>query len=106
DCSFAVTVCMRAELNGTISKSGAAVAGSPNLFTFLNTSALKTGLYSYADGSGNQTQEVGPYPADMSKRNAFRGPGIWNLDGGIYKNFKVTEKLRLQIRGELYNVFN
>ncbi len=102
DCTNALTVCMRAEKNGTIAKSGAAVAGSPNLFTFLNTSALKTGLYSDANGF----VETGPYPSDMSKRNEFRGPGFWNLDGGIYKNFSLTENVKMQIRGELYNVFN
>ena len=102
DCSFARTVCMRAELNGAISKSGAPVPGSPNLFTYLNTSALQTGLYSTINGD----QEVGPYPADMSRRNAFRGPGFWNIDGGLYKNIKLRENVRLQLRGEFYNIFN
>lgn len=42
----------------------------------------------------------------MSGRNAFRGPGKYNLDLGIYKTTKVTERLSLQLRGELYNAFN
>ena len=42
----------------------------------------------------------------MAKRNSFRGPGFWNLDGGIYKTFHLTERYSLQFRGEMYNVFN
>jgi len=42
----------------------------------------------------------------MNARNAFRGPGYWNLDFGIYKLFFLSERFRLQFRGELYNAFN
>jgi hypothetical protein len=42
----------------------------------------------------------------MSKRNQFRGPGFWNLDAGLYKNFQITERTRFQLRFEAYNVFN
>jgi hypothetical protein len=52
------------------------------------------------------TSDVGPFPSFMSGRNAFRGPGRWNLDLGIYKNFDVTERVDLQFRGELYNALN
>ena len=42
----------------------------------------------------------------MSKRNAFYGPGFWNVDTGIYKSIHFTERVSLQLRGELFNVFN
>jgi hypothetical protein len=42
----------------------------------------------------------------MTKRNAFRGPGFWNFDFGVYKNIPLTENTRIQLRGEMYNVFN
>jgi outer membrane receptor protein involved in Fe transport len=47
-----------------------------------------------------------PYPANMSGRNGFVGPNNWNLNLGIYKNFKITERWTLQFRNEWYNVFN
>ena len=50
--------------------------------------------------------DFGPYPKGMSARNAFRGPGFWNLDLGIYKNIKITERTKVQFRGELFNAFN
>lgn len=96
DCTNQRTVCMRAELNGPVTYTHNSTG------TFLDTSQLQTGLYITRNGD----VEVGPYPADMSRRNAFRGPHFWNIDGGIYKSFSLTEKVKLQLRGEVYNVFN
>lgn len=39
-------------------------------------------------------------------RNSFRGPGFWNFDFGVLKNFGITERVRLQFRTEFFNVFN
>ncbi len=46
------------------------------------------------------------WPANMTGRNSFRGPGAWNTNLGIYKHVKLTERLALQLRGEAYNLFN
>lgn len=43
-----------------------------------------------------------PYP----ERNQYFGPGYWNLDANIFKNFKLTERFTVQFRAELYNIFN
>lgn len=50
--------------------------------------------------------DFGPYPANMTRRNAFRGPGAWNDDLAIGKNFKLTERFNLQFRAEGFNIFN
>jgi hypothetical protein len=50
--------------------------------------------------------DFGPYPAGMIGRNAFRGPGAWNLDSAVSKNFKLTERLGLTFRAEGFNIFN
>jgi hypothetical protein len=39
-------------------------------------------------------------------RNILRGDGIGNLDFGVINNTVMTEKHRIQIRGEFYNVTN
>ena len=49
---------------------------------------------------------VGPFPAEMTRRNAFRGPGYWNMDAGLYKRIRFSEKYSLQLRLEAFNVFN
>jgi hypothetical protein len=39
-------------------------------------------------------------------RNTFVGPGYWAVDTSIFKNFRLSERLRLQFRAEAFNVFN
>jgi Carboxypeptidase regulatory-like domain len=39
-------------------------------------------------------------------RNTFVGPGYWAVDTSIFKTFQLSERLRLQIRAEAFNVFN
>ncbi len=46
------------------------------------------------------------FPSNMLRRNAFKGPNVWNWDMGVYKNFKITERVNLQLRGEFYNILN
>ncbi len=107
DCSQAnLTTCIRAELNGPVNFSGngrGTDIGTPNRFNYINLSGLVPSTFVDPFSGGT---EVGPFPADMSRRNAFRGPGFWNVDAGLYKTISVTEKYRLQIRGEFYNIFN
>ena len=58
------------------------------------------------NAGGNCVSDFGPYPAAMNGRNAFRGPGYWNINLGIYKSFFLSERFTLQFRGEFYNLFN
>ena len=37
-------------------------------------------------------------------RNALRGPGAYNIDLNAIKNFRLTERHRLQVRAELFNL--
>jgi hypothetical protein len=39
-------------------------------------------------------------------RGVIRGPGRNNWNTSIFKNFRITEKLRAQFRAEAYNAFN
>ena len=39
-------------------------------------------------------------------RNTILGPGNWNLDAALWRSFPLTERLRLDIRGEGFNVLN
>jgi hypothetical protein len=44
-------------------------------------------------------------PGDVS-RNAFSGPGFANVDLSVFKNITFTERLKLQLRAEMFNLFN
>ena len=50
--------------------------------------------------------DFGPWPANFTGRNYFHSPGSWNLDLGMYKNTRITERATLQLRLEAYNAFN
>jgi outer membrane receptor protein involved in Fe transport len=108
DCTFFNSACSRAILSGPVNFKGSinhdsiGVAGTPNRYNYIGLSGLTPG--EFIDGIGQA--ENPPFPANMSKRNAFRAPGVWNLDGALYKNFRVTEGKSIQLRFEVYNAFN
>jgi hypothetical protein len=39
-------------------------------------------------------------------RNILFGPGVRNLDGSLFRSFRVKEKVNLQFRWEVFNVTN
>ncbi len=41
-----------------------------------------------------------------SGRNILRGPGLFNVDVSIARDFRFTERMRLQFRSEAFNLFN
>lgn len=58
----------------------------------------------------NPTAFVAPSPTSFQvgneKRGAMIGPGFNRLDTGLFRNFKITERVAFQLRGEGYNVLN
>jgi hypothetical protein len=39
-------------------------------------------------------------------RNIFRGPDFVDWDGSLGKSWNLTERLKLQLRAEIFNVLN
>jgi hypothetical protein len=39
-------------------------------------------------------------------RNTVRGPGMFNLDASVFRNFKITERVSFQIRAEMFGATN
>lgn len=119
DCDNAVSICPRWSPGGaTYATTGSNVTAiGPNTFNYMqlpNTGGTIAGL---ADSLQVPNQSVfcstvaggDPYTcsgAPMIGRNPFRGPGYWNLNLVIAKNFKVTERVGMQLRGEMYDMFN
>jgi outer membrane receptor protein involved in Fe transport len=83
---------------------------TPNSFGYLDLQAAgnldaQTLFPDMAVCTGLRYTGTCSYPP-MLGRNHFYGPSNWNLDFGVYKNFKITEQFTMQFRGELYNIFN
>src|SRR5262249_35002113 len=56
---------------------------------------------------GTQTFFCIPRPGQAgSGRNLAQGPNFWNLDAGLTKSFKLTERFNLQMRAVFFNVLN
>jgi hypothetical protein len=41
-----------------------------------------------------------------SGRNILRGPGVFNLDGSVFRNFRVRESVGFEVRMEMFGVTN
>jgi hypothetical protein len=75
-------------------------AGAINDFTILTLPAANH--FSGFDG----ISDFGPYPANMTQRNNFAGPGAWTFDLSLAKSFAITERVSLQFRAEGFNILN
>ena len=79
---------------------------------------FSTGISSVTDGNSKQRYRQWFNPAAFEQPAAYtygnvgpflpsnRGPGYQQWDISILKNFPITERVRLQFRGELFNAFN
>lgn len=107
DCTAGFYYCARAIDNVGMDKNATSGtdAGSPNLFNMLDLTPIAGDAGSYVNPI-TETSDFGPYPASMTERNAFRGPGAWNVDLGLSKRFRFGDRYALQLRFEAYNVFN
>lgn len=109
DCSLiAFEVCPRLFQVGPISRDGSgsrgAIAGVVNQFSIINVAP--TSFDSTYRDPITGLSEFGPFPKTMTARNFFRGPGLWNVDFGVHKSTRITERITAQFRAEFLNAFN
>ncbi len=118
DCGYAYGICARQldGANGTytpLAPSGDAI-NYINSFNYFNPAAY-TPYTATVNGNlvGGGVADVPSctngscaFPSNMVGRNAFRTPNFYNVNLGIYKTFTLTERFKLQLRGEAYNLFN
>jgi Carboxypeptidase regulatory-like domain/TonB dependent receptor len=110
------------QLNGiTIAQSGLPftvnVSGDPANIGSSSGAAQRPnqiGPMSTNCGSGHITNCIDPsafaqpaaYTFGSLGRNTLRGPGLVNFDFSIFKNFAMTERARIQLRAESFNILN
>ena len=79
------------------------VNAGPNTYNILDFS--KIAVSEYINPTTGDS-DFGPFPANMTGRDYFHTPGAYNIDVGIYKSVRFTERMSLQLRLEAYNAFN
>jgi hypothetical protein len=82
--------------------TGAAQSVGVNSYNLLNLPAANETVFNPTLG----ISDFGPFPANMTHRNAFRGPGAWNGDLSASKSFPIGERFNLEFRAEGFNIFN
>ncbi len=109
DCENGYNFCQRAETSGPIVNTGVtnvATAGQADnyqYYTFPKAVTSQVGVW-YNPKTG--ISDFGPYPTNQLGLDVLRTPGSWNMNVGFYKNTQLTEHFKLQLRLEMYNVFN
>jgi hypothetical protein len=77
----------------------------PNLIPGGTANAINVGnADNYIDASQFSLPAVGTY--GNLGRNTLISPGLWTLDGSVFKVFNLTERHKLQFRAEFFNLFN
>jgi len=91
------------------------VSGSPSQAYDSNNNPIPNNFNGLTIPASGQTapfntalgiDDFGPFPSNMTSRNEFRGPGAWNLDAAVQKDFKLTERFGLQFRAEGFDILN
>jgi len=80
------------------------------------TGPVHTGVFKNPDGTVSVFKNgpaaidsfTAPFPGESGARNQVRGDGFFNIDMGLTKHFNMpwSEKQRLQLRWEVFNVTN
>jgi hypothetical protein len=65
---------------------------------YLNKAAFRPVPLSPASAAGVRPGNLG--------NGAVRGPGLWNADFSLGKNFAISERRRLAIRADMFNALN
>jgi outer membrane receptor protein involved in Fe transport len=109
DCANAYNFCERAETagplpgRGTTNVPASGIADNFLYYQFAGAITSQAGVW-YNPTIG--ISDFGPFPSNMLGRNTVYTRGNWNLDAGLYKTARLTEKASLELRLELYNALN
>jgi len=80
--------------------------------TYINTSAYRVPMAPSDPAIASQCVPFAKVAGSCANllgnagRNSIVGPGLFNLDFSLYKNFAVKEKAKVQFRAEFFNVLN
>jgi outer membrane receptor protein involved in Fe transport len=66
----------------------------------------KRSISQYFNTAAFVSPPTNSYRYGNAGRDTIRGPSLENFDFSLFKNFKIREHMKLQFRGEFFNVFN
>ena len=96
--SFSVTT--TTDVSNTGGANRPFVIGDPHLDSPSPTRWFNTAAFTVTNPFGTG------FAYGNTGRNNLRGGGQRNIDFGMFRNFRVTERFTAQFRGELFNILN
>ncbi len=97
---FSVTAGVDRSLAG-IGRDRADILRAPEVYGNADRGAM---IARYFDTTAFALPALGTF--GTSSRNLLYGPGLINLDAGAFKNFRFSERRRLEFRWEIFNALN
>lgn len=108
DCSNAFNYCPRAFASGPLPGTGVtnvATPGTPDNYEFYQFAKANFSVGQWYNPKVGISDD-GPFPGNALGRNYLTGPGSFSFNMGVYKNTQIAERLKVQLRLEMYNVLN
>jgi hypothetical protein len=114
---FTVTGVLNDPAGQGVLDGSSAVSGRPDLVGNPNQASVASGPIHNNNGIQpwfntaayaqvcTTTCPTGAHPGN-SRPGSVRGPGLWRADLSGFKNIKFNDRVRMQLRGEAFNVFN
>jgi hypothetical protein len=72
----------------------------------LDKTDSRGGVWFFTADAGSKFAIPSPGTLGTCGRNTFNGPAYSQVDLGVFKAFKVTERAKLDFRAEMFNAFN
>jgi hypothetical protein len=79
--------------------------GTNTVFGRQNASAAVGGGFQWFD-PGNYTDPTSTFGTCAPQLGGLRGPGFYNWDISVHKDFRFTERFKLEFRSDFLNAFN
>ena len=110
DCTNAVSGCPRIVAAPGLKYHGTPVAnGQVNQFNYITIPTASMNPYTDPIAGASDVPTCGLNGCTQNPglgRNQWYGPGAYNLNLGVYKNFAIHERYEIQLRSEFYNALN
>jgi hypothetical protein len=93
------------EVRSYLNLVGNPFAGVDHKFSAAGGGTLWVNPSAFCDPNAGDPQCTGS-PFGNIARNRFYGPGYRSVDLSVFKNIPITERVKIQLRAEMFNLFN
>ncbi len=93
------------EVRSYLNLIGNPFAGVDHKFSAANGGTLWVNPAAFCDPNAGDPQCTGSAFGNVA-RNKFYGPNFKDVDLSVFKNIPITERIKVQLRAEMFNLFN